>query len=84
MFEKLPAATMNNRGNSSTERSISAGRELRGEPALDEELKHFPSYLRLFNNFFGPLISESQWGAAPILAGCCGRFPTAQTHVAFR
>jgi hypothetical protein len=83
MFEKLPAATMNNRGNSSTERLISAVRKRRGKPALHEELKHFPSYLPLFDNFFGPLISDLQWGAAPFLAGCCGRFPTAQAHVSF-
>jgi len=83
MFEKLPAATMTNKGNSSTERLFSASGELSGKPALHEELKHFPSYLSLFDNFFGPLVSESQWGAAPFLAGCCERFPTAQAHVAF-
>jgi len=83
MFEKLPAARMTNRGNSPTERLISAVRELRGKPTLHEKLKHFPSYLRLFDNFFGPLISESQWGAARLLAGCCGRFHTAEAHVAF-
>jgi len=83
MFEKDPATTMNNREDSSTKRLISPVRELRGKQPLHEELRHFPSYLRLFDNFFGLLISESQLGAARLFAGCCGRFPMAQAHVAF-
>jgi hypothetical protein len=83
MFEKLRAARMNNSESSSTERLIAGARELRDKDGLHDATRRFPSYLRLFDNFFGPLISESLWGAARFLAGCCGRFPTAQAHVAF-
>jgi hypothetical protein len=83
MFEKLPAARMNNRETSSGERVIADVRELRGKETLNDASRRFPSYLRVFDNFFGPLIAESYWGAAPLLARCCGRFPTAQAHVAF-
>jgi hypothetical protein len=83
MFEKLPAPRMNNRENSSTERLIAGSRDLRGKLITHDTTRHFPSYLRLFDNFFGLLISESHWGAARLLAGCCGRFPSAQAHVAF-
>jgi hypothetical protein len=83
MSEKLPAARMNNRENSSTERLIADARELRGEHTLHDAPRPFPSYLRLFGTFFELLIFESHWGAAPLLPGCCGRFSTAQAHVAF-
>jgi hypothetical protein len=83
MFEKLPAARMNNRENSSTKRLIAAAHELRGEHRLQDASRHFPSYLRPFGIFFGLLTSESHWGAARLLAGCCGRFPTAPPNVAF-
>jgi hypothetical protein len=83
MFEKPPAARMNNRKNSSTERLIAAAHELRGKHTLHDASKHFPSYLRPFGIFFELLISESHWGAARLLAGCRGRFPTAPPHVAF-
>jgi hypothetical protein len=83
MFEKLPEARMNNRENSSTEPLIAGARELRGKHALNDASRHFASYLRLFDIFFGPLISESHWGSARLLACCCGRFSTAQAHVAF-
>jgi hypothetical protein len=83
MFEKLPAARMNNKENFSTERLIAASRKSRGTHTLRDGSRHFPSYLRRFDNFFGPLTSESQWGAARLLAGCCGRFPATPPHVAF-
>jgi hypothetical protein len=83
MFEKLPATRMNNGESSSTERLIAGARELRGIDRLHGASKHFPSYLRLFGIFLAWLTSESQWGAARLLAGCCGRFSTAQAHVAF-
>jgi len=83
MFEKLPAARMNNRENSSTDRLIAAARELRGKHTLRDASMHFPSYLRLFGIFFRLLISESYWGAARLLASCCRRFRTAQANVAF-
>jgi len=83
MFEKRPAATMKNRKNFSRQRLIPSVRELRCKQTLREALTHFPSYLRFFDKFFELSISESQWGAARLLAGCCGRFPTAQAHVAF-
>ena len=74
---------MNNRKNSSTERLIATVRKRRGKYAARKGMSRFPSYLRPFDNFFVPLISESQAGAARLLAGCCGGFPTAQAHVAF-
>jgi len=74
---------MNNSESSSTERLIAGAREPRGKDVLHAASRHFPSYLRLFDNFLGLLISESHWGAARLLAGCCGRFPTAEAHVAF-
>jgi len=83
MFEKLPAATMNNRESSSTERLVADVRELAGKETLNDASRRFPSYLRVFGNFFEPLIAESHWGAARLLSGCCGRFPTARAHVAF-
>jgi hypothetical protein len=83
MFEKVPAVTMNNRENFSTQRSIFTVRHLRRDAALYTALSHFPSYLRLFDIFFEPLIPDSQWGAAPSSASCCGQFSTAQAHVAF-
>jgi hypothetical protein len=83
MFEKLPATRMNNRENSSTERLIAAAHELRGKHTLHDGSRHFPSYLRPFGIFFELLIFESPWGAARLLPGCCGQFPTAPPHVAF-
>jgi hypothetical protein len=83
MFEKFPAARMNNSENSSIERLIAAARELRGKHTLHDASRHFPSYLRLFGIFFGLSIFESHWGVARLLPGCCGRFSTAQAHVAF-
>jgi hypothetical protein len=83
MFEKLPAARMNNMENSPTERLIADARERRSKRTLHDGLSRFPSYLRLFGIFFGLLISESYSGTARLLARCCGRFPTLQAHVAF-
>jgi hypothetical protein len=83
MFEKLPALRINNRENSPTERLITAAHELRGKHTLHGASRHFPSYLRPFGIFFELLIFESHWGAARLLAGRCGRFSTAQAHVAF-
>jgi hypothetical protein len=83
MFEKLPAVRMNNMESSSTERLIADSPELRGKRTLHEASRDFASYLRLFDNFFGPLIAESHQGAAPLLASCSGRFPMAQANVAF-
>jgi hypothetical protein len=83
MFEKLLAARMNNSESSSTERLIADARERRGKDGLHDASRPFPSYLRVFGNFFETLISESHWGAARLFAGCCGRFPTAEANVAF-
>jgi hypothetical protein len=83
MFEKLLAARMNHGESSSTERLIAGARELRDKHTLHADAAHFASYLRLFDNFFELLICESHWGAAQLLGGCCGRFPTIPPHVAF-
>jgi hypothetical protein len=83
MFEKFPAARMNNCESSLPERLIAGARERRGKHTLRDDSRHFPSYLRLLGIFFGLLISESHWTTPRTLSGCSGRFPTAQAHVAF-
>jgi hypothetical protein len=74
---------MNNRENFATKRLIATARELRGKHMLHDASTHFPSYSRLFATFFELLILESFRGTAQLLPGCCGRFSTAQAHVAF-
>jgi hypothetical protein len=83
MFEKFPAARMNNSESSSPERLIAGARKRLGKRTLQDDSRHFPSYLRLFDIFFGLVISESHRGAARLLASCCRRFGTAQANVAF-
>jgi hypothetical protein len=83
MFEKFPAARMNDSESSAPERFIAGVRKRLGKGTLQDDSRHFPSYLRLFDIFFGLLISESYWGAARLLASCCRRFHTAQANVAF-
>jgi hypothetical protein len=83
MIEKHLVATMNNREISLTERLVVDARELAGKETLNDASRRFASYLRVLGNFFVPLIAESHWGAARLLSGCCGRFPTARAHVAF-
>ena len=74
---------MNNSESPSTERMIAGPLGLLDKHRLHDVSTHFPSYLRLFGIFFGLLISELHCGAAQALAGCWGRFPAAQAHVAF-
>jgi hypothetical protein len=74
---------MNKTASSSTERWISDARMLRDKETLNDASSRFPSYFLVFGTFFAPLIAESHWGAARLSAGCCGRFPTVQAHVAF-
>jgi len=83
MFEKLPAATMNNRESSSIERLIADARELAGKEKLNGASRHFPSYLRVFGNFFQSYAAKSHWGAAQLLSVCCVRFRTARPSMAF-
>ena len=83
MFEKLLVATMNNWKISLNEGLVVDTRELAGKETLNDASRRFASYLRVLGNFFVPLIAESHWGAARLLSGCCGRFPTARAHVAF-
>ena len=74
---------MNKTQTSAPDRLIAGARKRRGKQTLRDTSRHFPSYLRLFGNVFAPLIAELHWGAARLLADCCGRFPTVQAHVAF-
>ena len=74
---------MNNREISLTERLVVDAHELAGKETMNDASSRFASYLRVLGNFFVPLIAESHWGAARLLSGCCGRFPTARAHVAF-
>jgi len=83
MFEKHPTATMDNRETSLIERLVVDARELAGKGTLNDALKRFASYLRVPGNFFAPLIAELHWGAARLLSGFRGRFPTARANVAF-
>ena len=83
MFEKHPVAILNNREISLTERLVVDARELAVKETLNDASRRFASYLRVLGNFFVPLIAESHWGAAQLLSGCCGRFPTVRANVAF-
>ena len=74
---------MNNSENSPTGRMIARASKLREKDTLHDSARDFPSYLRLFDIFFGLLISKSHWGAARLTTGCSGRFPTAHARVAF-
>lgn len=74
---------MNNREISLTERLVVNARELAGKETLNDAWRRFASYLRVLDNFFVVLIAGSHWGAARLLFGYCGRFPTARAHVAF-
>ena len=74
---------MNNKEISLMEQLVVDARELAGKETLDDDSRRFASYLRVLGNFFVPLIAESSPGAARLLSGCCGRFPTARAHVAF-
>jgi hypothetical protein len=83
MFEKSPAATMNNWESSLPERTIAGARERRDKHTLRDDSRHFASYFRVPDIFFALFISELHWVAARTLSGCSGRFHTAQAHVAF-
>jgi len=83
MFEKHLVATMNNKEISLTEPLFMGTPKLAGKETLNDASRRFASYFRVLGNFFVPLIAESHWGAARLLSGCCGRFPTAWAHVAF-
>jgi hypothetical protein len=83
MFKKLPVSRMNSTENSAPERLIAAERELCGKRTWHDGSRHFASYLRLFDIFFGLLVSDSYWGASRLLASCCRRFGTAEANVAF-
>jgi hypothetical protein len=83
MFEKHLVAKMNNRKSFLTQRLVVDAHELAGKETLNDASRRFASYLRVLGNFFVPVIAESHWGAARLLSGCCGRFPTARAHVAF-
>jgi hypothetical protein len=83
MFEKFPAARMNDSKSFSPERLIAGARKRLCKHTLHDNSNRSPSYLCLFANCFEPLIGESRWGAARLLADCCGRFTTVQAHVAF-
>jgi len=83
MFEKIPAARMNNGEGCSKQQLIAGARAFRTNQASRDVSVRFPSYLRLFDNFFRLLICELPWGAAGLPAFCCGRFPMAGPYVAF-
>jgi hypothetical protein len=74
---------MNETVNCSAEGLIVQARRVAGKETLNDASRHFPSYLLLFGIFFELLLSESLWGGARLLVSCCGRFSTAQAHVAF-
>jgi hypothetical protein len=66
-----------------TERLIADALGAAGIEALNNASSRFPSYLRVFGNFFQPHAVKSRWGAAQLLAVCCVRFPMAKPSVAF-
>jgi hypothetical protein len=83
MLKKFPATRTTNSESFPAERLIAGARTRRDKRTRRDDWRHFPSYLRLSNNFFGLLISESLWGATLLLANCCSRFHTAQANMAF-
>jgi hypothetical protein len=83
MFEKLPVSRMTSTENSATERLIAAARDFGDKHMPCDGLRHFASYLRLFDIFFGLLVSDSCWEAARLLVSGCRRFRTAEANVAF-
>jgi hypothetical protein len=74
---------MNNKESSSIERSIADALGVAGKEALNYASSRFPSYLRVFGNFFSSHAVKSRWAAAQLLAVCCVGFPMAQSSVAF-
>ena len=74
---------MNNSESSSPERLFAGAHKRGAQHTLPDDSRRFPSYLRLFDIFFGLLISESYWEAPRLLANCCRRFHSAQANVAF-
>jgi hypothetical protein len=74
---------MNNTESSSKERLIADALAVAGKEALNDASSRFPSYLRVFGNFFQPHAVKSRCGAAQLSVVCCVRFPVAQPSVAF-
>jgi hypothetical protein len=83
MSDKFAATRMNNSENSSPQRLIAGAYKGCGKHTPQDDSQHSPSYLRVFDNFFGLLISESYWEAPRLLASRCGRFHPAQANMAF-
>jgi hypothetical protein len=68
---------------SSTQRLLGYTPGLAAKETLNDASSHFPSYLRLFGNFFQLHAAELHWGTAQLLYVCCVRFFMAQASVAF-
>lgn len=83
MSEKLTAARMNDGESSLTERMIAGAANSHAKQTLCDALTHFPSYLHLFDKFFGLLFSESQWRAPRLSGGYPLPLPMEKVHVAF-
>jgi len=74
---------MNITESSSTERLIADALGVAGKEGLNNASSRFPSYLRVFGNFFRPHSVKSRWRAAQLLAVWGVGFPMAQPSVAF-
>jgi hypothetical protein len=68
---------------SSTERLIVHARAVAAKETLNVASSGFPSYLRVFGNFFDLYAAKLHWGAAQLWRVCCVRFPTLPASVAF-
>jgi hypothetical protein len=74
---------MNNTESSSKERLLADAHGVAGKEALKNASSRFPSYLRVFGNFFQSYGMKPRRGAVQLLAVCCVGFPMAQPSVAF-
>jgi hypothetical protein len=74
---------MNKIASSSTERLVVHAHAVAGKETLNDASNYFPSYLRVFGNFFEVYAAKSHWGAAQSMAASGVRFPTAPGNVAF-
>jgi len=83
MFEKFPAARMNDTRSFAPEPLLACALERRDKRRVHDRSTCFPSYLRLFDIPFRLSVSESYSGTARLFAGDSGRFATLQAHVAF-
>jgi hypothetical protein len=83
MFEKFPAARMNQTRSFAPEPLLASALQRRAKRSVHDHSTCFPSYFGLFDILSRLSISESSSGTARLFAAGCGRFAALQAHVAF-